>query len=68
MKKPRKMKRYCPSCKKHTIHDVDRIKTDDIMKPLYEELNFWQTQLNYAEIQEGTKSQSVRFVRWEQGY
>ena len=26
MQKPRKIKRYCPSCKKHTIHNVDRIK------------------------------------------
>lgn len=26
MQKPRKIKRYCPSCKKHTIHDVDKIK------------------------------------------
>ena len=26
MKKPRKFKRYCPTCKTHTIHDVERIK------------------------------------------
>ena len=26
MKRPRKIKRYCPHCKKHTIHDVDKIK------------------------------------------
>jgi len=26
MKKPRKIKRYCPTCKKHTEHSVDRIK------------------------------------------
>ena len=26
MIKPRKIKRFCPSCKKHTIHEVDRIK------------------------------------------
>ena len=26
MKRPRKLKRYCPHCKKHTIHDVERIK------------------------------------------
>ena len=26
MQKPRKIKRYCPSCKKHTIHEVDRTK------------------------------------------
>jgi len=26
MQKPRKIKRYCPSCKKHTIHDVEKIK------------------------------------------
>jgi large subunit ribosomal protein L44e len=26
MQKPRKIKRYCPSCKKHTVHDVDKIK------------------------------------------
>lgn len=26
MQKPRKLKRYCPYCKKHTIHNVDRIK------------------------------------------
>jgi large subunit ribosomal protein L44e len=26
MKKPRKIKRYCPSCKKHTVHNVDKIK------------------------------------------
>jgi len=27
MLKPRKIKRYCPYCKKHTIHDVDKVKT-----------------------------------------
>ena len=26
MQKPRKIKRYCQSCKKHTIQDVERIK------------------------------------------
>jgi len=26
MQKPRKIKRYCPYCKKHTIHEVDRVK------------------------------------------
>ena len=26
MQKPRKVKRYCPSCKKHTIHEIDKIK------------------------------------------
>ena len=26
MQKPRKIKRYCPTCKKHTIHNVDKIK------------------------------------------
>jgi len=26
MKRPRKLKRYCPYCKKHTIHDVERVK------------------------------------------
>ena len=26
MKKPRKIKRYCPTCKKHTEHNVDKIK------------------------------------------
>jgi len=26
MQKPRKIKTYCPYCKKHTIHSVDRIK------------------------------------------
>ncbi len=26
MLRPRKIKRYCPTCKKHTIHEVDRIK------------------------------------------
>ena len=26
MKKPRKIKRYCPKCKKHTEHNVDKIK------------------------------------------
>lgn len=49
-------------------NDTDVIETEDIMKPLYDELKFWQTQLSMAEIQEGTKSNQVRFVRWEQGY
>jgi large subunit ribosomal protein L44e len=26
MIRPRKIKRYCPSCKKHTLQDVDRVK------------------------------------------
>ena len=26
MKIPRKIKRYCPKCKKHTLHNVDRVK------------------------------------------
>ena len=26
MQKPRRIKRYCPICKKHTIHNVDKIK------------------------------------------
>jgi large subunit ribosomal protein L44e len=26
MKIPRKIKRYCPVCKKHTMHNVDKIK------------------------------------------
>jgi len=26
MKRPRKVNRYCPHCKKHTVHDVDKIK------------------------------------------
>lgn len=26
MIRPRKLKRYCPSCKKHTLHEVHRIK------------------------------------------
>jgi len=26
MQKPRKIKRYCPTCKKHTIHSIDKIK------------------------------------------
>jgi large subunit ribosomal protein L44e len=26
MQKPRKIKRYCPYCKKHTVHDVEKIK------------------------------------------
>jgi len=26
MKKPSKIKRYCPYCKKHTVHEVDKIK------------------------------------------
>ena len=26
MQRPRKIKRYCPTCKKHTIHSVEKIK------------------------------------------
>jgi len=26
MKIPRKIKRYCPKCKKHTLHNVEKIK------------------------------------------
>ena len=26
MQKPRKIKRYCPKCKKHTVHSVEKIK------------------------------------------
>ena len=26
MKRPRTIKRYCPTCKKHTDHEVDRVK------------------------------------------
>mgnify|MGYP000445090002 CR=1 FL=1 len=26
MLKPRKVKRYCPVCKKHTMHSVERVK------------------------------------------
>ncbi len=26
MKMPRKVKRYCPHCKKHTLHEVERVK------------------------------------------
>lgn len=26
MKRPRNLARYCPSCKKHTTHDVERVK------------------------------------------
>ena len=26
MQKPRKIMRYCPTCKKHTEHNVDKIK------------------------------------------
>lgn len=26
MKRPRKLKTYCPKCKKHTLHEVERIK------------------------------------------
>ena len=26
MQKPRKLKRYCPTCKTHTVHEVDKIK------------------------------------------
>ena len=49
-------------------NDKDRIKTDDIMKPLYDELVFWQKQLSIAEIAEGTKITQVRFTRYDMGY
>jgi large subunit ribosomal protein L44e len=26
MKRPRKINRYCPSCKKHTLHDISKVK------------------------------------------
>lgn len=26
MKMPRKIQRYCPTCKKHTEHDTERVK------------------------------------------
>ena len=26
MKMPRSIKRYCPSCKKHTLHEVEKVK------------------------------------------
>lgn len=26
MQRPRKIKRYCPTCKKHTEHSVERVK------------------------------------------
>jgi large subunit ribosomal protein L44e len=26
MKLPRKISTYCPKCKKHTLHDVERVK------------------------------------------
>ena len=26
MKRPRSLKRYCPYCKKHTVHEVEKIK------------------------------------------
>ena len=26
MQKPQKLKRYCPKCKVHTIHEVERVK------------------------------------------
>ncbi|MCI0496809.1 MAG: 50S ribosomal protein L44e [Thermoplasmata archaeon] len=26
MKLPRKIKRYCPSCKKHTLHEAERVR------------------------------------------
>ena len=26
MKRPRKVKRYCPFCKLHTVHEVDKMK------------------------------------------
>ena len=49
-------------------NDKDRIKTGDIMKPLYDELVFWQKQLSIAEIAEGTKITQVRFTRYDMGY
>ena len=26
MLRPRKIKRYCPKCKKHTLHNVEKVK------------------------------------------
>jgi large subunit ribosomal protein L44e len=26
MQKPRKIKTYCPSCKKHTMHNIEKVK------------------------------------------
>jgi large subunit ribosomal protein L44e len=26
MQKPRKIKTYCPSCKKHTVHNIEKVK------------------------------------------
>ncbi|HDI23830.1 MAG TPA: 50S ribosomal protein L44e [Thermoplasmatales archaeon] len=26
MKLPKKIKRYCPYCKKHTIHEIEKVK------------------------------------------
>ena len=26
MQKPRKIKRYCPKCKKHTVHAIEKVK------------------------------------------
>ena len=26
MQKPRKINTYCPSCKKHTIHNIEKVK------------------------------------------
>jgi large subunit ribosomal protein L44e len=26
MQKPRKIKRYCPKCKKHTVHALEKVK------------------------------------------
>ena len=26
MEKPRKIKTYCPSCKKHTMHNIEKVK------------------------------------------
>ena len=26
MKRPRKINTYCPKCKKHTVHDVEKVK------------------------------------------
>jgi hypothetical protein len=49
-------------------NDKDRIETNDIMRPLYNELAFWQKQLDLAETAEGTKSSQVRFIRYDMGY
>jgi hypothetical protein len=50
-----------------TENDLDRLTTGDLMKPLYEELKFWQEQLSIALIQEGTASNKVRFTRYDMG-